>query len=173
MKRLDLWLAATLVLICYAWFALCEVYEVCYDDEITPLMPGLGGLFVFLLPMFVVYLARELMHHRRWSFLWAWLWAFAAFSLAAIVFVFVLQHELDGKKGINWGHAIVLLVVFVYAGVANAVDAFVARLMQDWKWCAANRHLISRLIVRFFLTSTGTLILMRILYEVADASRMR
>ena len=167
MKRLDLWLAAVLVLICYAWFALSEVYEYFYyDGEPMSDMLALGFFSAFALPMFVVYLARELMHHRRWSFLWAWLWAFAAFSLAAIVFVFVLQHELDGKKGINWGHAIVLLVVFVYAGVANAVDAFVARLMQDWKWCAANRHLISRLIVRLVLTSTGTLILMRILYEV-------
>ena len=170
MKRLDLWLAAVLVLICYAWFALSEVYEYFYyDGEPMSDMLALGFFSVFVLPMFVVYLARELMHHRRWSFLWAWLWAFAAFSLAAIVFVFVLQHELDGKKGINWGHAIVLLVVFVYAGVANAVDAFVARLMQDWKWCAANRHLISRLIVRLALTSAGTLILMRILYGVVNA----
>ena len=170
MKRLDLWLAAVLVLICYAWFALSEVYEYFYyDGEPMSDMLALGFFSVFLLPMFVVFLGWELMHHRRWSFLWAWLWAFAAFSLAAIVFVFVLQHELDGKKGINWGHAIVLLVVFVYAGVANAVDAFVARLMQDWKWCAANRHLISRLIVRLALTSAGTLILMRILYGVVNA----
>ena len=170
MKRLDLWLVAVLVLICYAWFALSEVYEYFYyDGEPMSDMLALGSFSAFLLPMFVVYLARELTHHRRWSFLWAWLWAFAAFSLAAIVIVFVLQHELDGKKGINWGHAIVLLVVFVYAGVANAVDAFVARLMQDWKWCAANRHLISRLIVRLVLTSAGTLILMRILYGVVNA----
>ena len=170
MKRLDLWLAAVLVLICYAWFALSEVYEYFYyDGEPMSDMLALGFFSVFLLPMFVVYLARELMHHRRWSFLWAWLWAFAAFSLIVAAFSFVSFYRpgADGHLQINWKLATLILVVFACAGVANAVDAFVARIMQDWKWCAANRHLISRLIVRLVLTSTTTLILMRIMYEVA------
>ena len=74
---------------------------------------------------------------------------------------------------IKWDFAILIPVVLVYTGVVSAVDAVVVRFMLDWKWCVASRHQILRLIVRLVLTSTAALILMRILYEVADASRMR
>ncbi len=59
--------------------------------------------------------------------------------------------------------------VLVYTGVVDAVDAVVARIMQEWKWCMTSRHLILRLIARLALTSTAALILMRILYEVTKA----
>jgi FtsH-binding integral membrane protein len=172
MKRLDLWLAAMLVLTCFAWFALYEVY---YDGGPMPALPALGGLFVILLPMFLVYLAKELMRHRRWPSLWAWLWAFAAFSIITTSDILVQHYKPNCDRchmEIEWDLAIIIPIVFVYTGVVNAVDAAVARIMQNWKWCMANRHLILRLIVRLVLTSSAALILMRILYEVANALRM-
>ena len=173
MKRVDLWLAAMLVLVCFAWFALYEVY---YDGGPMPAMPALGGLFVMLLPMFTVYLARELLRHRRWAFLLTWLWAFAAFSLIDIADTLVKHYKPNCDRchmEIEWDFILMIPSALVYAGAVNAVDAIVARIMQNWKWCMAGRHQILRLIARLVLTSTAALILLRILCAAADALRMR
>ena len=173
MKRLDLWVAAMLVLTCFAWFALYEVY---YDGApMMPAIPALGGLFVIFLPMFTVYLAKEFMRYRRWSFLWAWLWSFVAFSLIATANIVVEHYKPNCDRchmEIEWDFVFMIPIVFVYTGVVNAVDAVVIRIMQDWKWCMTNRHLILRLIVRLVLTSTAALILIRILYEAVETLRM-
>ena len=167
-----MWLAAVLVLACFAWFALYEVY---YDGGPMPAVPAFGGLFVLLLPMFTVYLAKELMRYRRWSFLWAWLCAFAALSLIATADILVEHYKPNCDRchmEIKWDFILMIPIVLAYTGVVNAVDAVVARIMQDWTWCMANRHQILRLIVRLVLTSTAALILIRILYGVTDALRM-
>ena len=65
---------------------------------------------------------------------------------------------------IEWDFILMIPIVLAYTGVVNAVDAVVARIMQDWKWCMANRLQILRLIVRLVLTSTAALILIRILF---------
>ena len=172
MKRLDLWLAAMLALTCFAWFALYEVY---YDGAPMSAIPALGGLFVILLPMFTVYLAKELMRYRRWSFLLAWLLSFVAFSLIVAANILVEHYKPNCDRchmEVEWDFAVMIPIVFVYTGVVNAVDAAVVRIMRNRVWCMTNRHLILRLIVRLVLTSTAALILMRILYEVANALRM-
>ena len=164
MKRLDLWLAVVLVLACFAWFALYEVY---YDGGPMPAIPALGGLFALLLPMFTVYLAKELTRNRRWSFLWAWFWAFAALSIIATADILVQHYKPNCDRchmEIEWDFILMIPVVLAYTGVVNAVDAVVVRIMQDWKLCMASRHQIFRLIVRLVLTSAAALILMRILF---------
>ena len=169
MKRLDLWLAALLVLTCFAWFALYEVY---YDGGPMSIVPALGGVFVLILPMFTVYLAKELVRDRRRAFLWAWFWAFVALCLIVTANILVEHYKPNCDRchmEIEWDFMFMIPVVLVYTGVVDAVDAVVARIMQEWKWCMTNRHLILRLIARLALTSTAALILMWILYEVAKA----
>lgn len=172
MRRLDLLLAAMLLLVCFAWFALYEVY---YDGGPMPVMPALGGLFVIFIPMFTVYITKELMRYRRWSFLWAWLWSFVAFVLVGAANILVEHYKPDCDRchmEIRWDFVFMVSIVLVYTGVVNGVDAIVVRIMQDWKWCMSNRRRLLRLTVRLVMTSSAALILMRILHVVADALRM-
>ena len=155
-----------------ACFALYEVY---YDGGPMPAIPALGGLSVFFIPMFTVYLAKELLRHRRWPFFWAWLWAFVALGAVATINIFIEHCKPDCDwchMKIGWDFVFMVPMVFVHTGVVDTVDTAVSCVMHNWQWCISNRHLILRLTVRLALTSTAALILMRLLYAVTKALRM-
>ena len=170
---MDIWLAALLVVVCLAWFALYEVY---YNGGPMPALPALGGLFALLLPMFTAYLVREFARHRRRPFLWAWFWSFVAFSLIITANILVEHYKPNCDRchmEIEWDFILLIPAALVYTGVVNAVDGVVARIMQEWEWCRLHRSQILRLIARIVLTSTVSLLLMRIIYEIACNLRTR